>query len=410
LQIDPAVAIEDPISIDDVRFASEIGTPASSSGKSSGALAPQPLVDFRGTSGRSCSSLDLNTFLRQFDPHELLAELRQSLLSGAQSAVSNYLVALAYSAPTLASVLEMSDRQLTTRFTTFAQICGNQQLRAVGLQDSERRMAQASDQCFAREIVRDTAPTDAYRRCSVDRNFDALALPATMSTIDFLRQHTDLAVTQRIESLLGLLPDERIAAGNYQIRPPKVSLSSLLDSLQIRSRLALDQIIDSVTPSAVAECAPDSIFDPLGPACLPRSASALVASPAFRGVRLLGPAARSTFKDALSSQIAITSVYADLLELAQQIARMNLRSDSDASSSEIQSRQRALEEQVVRLLDQANLQVKLEESKRRLARTQLAALERTEADLRAAADALQAQQTVPLFSVSGLLRLFQDRN
>ena len=125
---------------------------------------------------------------------------------------------------------------------------------------------------------------------------------------------------------------------------------------------------------------------------------------------MLGPAARSMFKDALSRQIAVTAVYSDLLDLAQRISRMNLHSTSDASAEEILSRQHTLQEQVTRLLFEADLRLKLQELELRSARTQLLALERGQAELKAAADALQVQQKMPTFSVSGLLRLFQDRN
>jgi AraC-like DNA-binding protein len=407
----PPAAASDSISIDDARFASQIGTPAAASGadRTSAPLPPWS-GDFRGTSGQTCAGLDLNTFLHHFDPHELLAELRQSLLSGAQLQITNYLVALAYSAPTLASVLDMADRQLATRFNAFAQTCNSQQTRAVGLHDAERRMANASDQCFAREIARGTAPTGAYRRCSIARSFDELEVPAALSTIDFLRRHSDIAITPRIESLLSLLPDERIAGGSYQMRPPKMSLGTLSDALQARSRLALNQMIDGAGPAVIAECVLDSILDPSGPACLPRSASTVVGSPAFRGARLLGPAARSIFKDALSGQIAVTAIYSDLLDLTQQVARMSLRGTSDASAGEVLSRQRVLQEQVARVLLQADLQMKLQESKLKSARTQLLALERAQSDLRAAGEALQVEERPPVFSIKDALRLFQDRN
>jgi AraC-like DNA-binding protein len=407
---DPPAAADDSVSIDDIRFASSMGTPPLSSANPTEVSESQAPVDFRGRSGQSCATLDLNAFLNQFNPRELIAELHESLLSGAQSLVSNYLLALAYSAPTLASVLDITDRQLHARFTAFAHNCANQQVRAISLQNAERRLAQASDQCFERETARGTAPTDAYRTCSVSRRYDALALPAALTTLDFLRRHSDLLLTPRIESLLALLPDERIVAGNYQIRPPRTSLGGLSEALRTRSRLALDQLINGAPLTSVAECTPDSLPNTGASACLPRSAVDVVTSPAFHGARLLGPAALSMFKDALSSQLAVTAVYSDLLELERQIARMNLRNDSDANTSEILSRQRSLQDQVTRLLAQADLQVKLQESKLRLARTQLVALERSRADLETKAAALQAQPDHFVFSLGSMLQLLQDRN
>jgi hypothetical protein len=407
---DAALAAADSISIDDARFGSQIGSASAPASDSDVTSAPSPWPDFRGRSAQSCTALDLNAFLRQFDPHELLAELRQSLLSGAQSELTNYLTALAYSAPTLASVLDMTDRQLSARFSSFAQTCGSQHLRALALQDPGRRLARASEQCFGSEIARGTAPTDAFRRCSQARSFEVLGLPATLSTVDFLRQHSDLAITPRLEFLLAMLPDERIAAGNLQTRPPRMTLTAVAGSVQARSRVALQQLIESSAPLIVPECALDSIFDSSVPACLPHSAALAVDSPAFRGARLLGPAARSLFEDALSGQIAVTAVYSELLDLAQQIAQMSLRSTSDATSEEILARRQSLHERVRQLFREADLLVKLQESRAKAARTQLLALERAQTDLRTASDGMQTQEKPGTLSIGVVLRLFQDHN
>jgi hypothetical protein len=69
-----------------------------------------------------------------------------------------------------------------------------------------------------------------------------------------------------------------------------------------------------------------------------------------------------------------------------------------------------LQRAVADLLGQADLQVKLQEYRLRVARTQLLALERVEADLDARATALQTETQLPSFSGRGLLRLFQNRN
>jgi hypothetical protein len=231
-----------------------------------------------------------------------------------------------------------------------------------------------------------------------------------LTTLEFLRQHSDLAVTPRIQSLLGLLPDERIVAGNYQVHSPKITLGALSNALQVRSRLALDQIIDGFPPASMAECALDSILNPIGPACLPRSAFGIVNKPAFRGARLLAPPALSIFKDALSGQIAAAAVYSDLVELSQEIAGMNLRPSSDANAGEVLTRQRMLRDHLGQLLSQADLRSKLQQSRSLLARTQLLALERARADLQGRADALQVQSAPPAFSVIGFLQLFRNRD
>lgn len=388
----------------DASFASQIGLAAPA--------APAPpaftlsLGAFRGTYGPVCSSMDLNTFLRQFDPQELLAQVQQSLLAGAQASISNYLVTLAYSAPTLASVLDMTDRQLAARFAAFSQTCASQQMRSA-VQQSEASIGRAADQCFAVQIGRGTAPTEAFRRCSIARDFDALGIPAAMTTLDFLRLHTDLTLTPRLEALIELLPDQRIAAGSLQTRPPRASLAAYSDSIKARARLALDQMIDAGQPNADV-CGADAVLHAPAAACLPESASAVVSSPAFRSARLLGPVARVMFKEALSDQIAVTAVYSDLLDLSRQIAASNLRSDSGAGAGEMMMRQRAIQDQIAHLRAQADLQVKLQDSKLRLARTQLLALQKVQADLKNAADGLQQAPPAGRFSINSLLRLFQS--
>jgi hypothetical protein len=181
-------------------------------------------------------------------------------------------------------------------------------------------------------------------------------------------------------------------------------------SVQARSRVALQQLIESSAPLIVPECALDSIFDSSVPACLPHSAALAVDSPAFRGARLLGPAARSLFEDALSGQIAVTAVYSELLDLAQQIAQMSLRSTSDATSEEILARRQSLHERVRQLFREADLLVKLQESRAKAARTQLLALERAQTDLRTASDGMQTQEKPGTLSIGVVLRLFQDHN
>ncbi|MBV8209782.1 MAG: hypothetical protein JO133_06935 [Burkholderiaceae bacterium] len=412
----PVAAIDETaVSIDDIRFASQIGSVPAWNGTDSGvggvhpsAIAPPPGA-FRGTSGASCSGVDLDVFLHRFDPRELLAQLQQSVLAGAQAQVSNYLLALAYSAPTLASVLDMSDRQLHARFASFSQTCSGQQAHAAVSDRPEQRMALAVDQCFASEVARGASPTEALRRCGSARDFETLAVPAALTTLQFLQQHSDLAITPRVKALLELIPDERIVAGNYQVRAPQTGLPTLLGALQARSRLALDRALDGAPSASVAECAPESIADPAGSACLPRSALALVDSAAFRGARMLGPAALSIFKDALSRQIAVTATYTDLLDLGEKIANMNLRDGSSAGAEELLSRQRSLQDQVMRLIAQAELQRKLQQARLEMARTQLLALERSRTDLQARSNALASARERPIFGVGGLLQLIQDR-
>jgi len=103
-------------------------------------------------------------------------------------------------------------------------------------------------------------------------------------------------------------------------------------------------------------------------------------------------------------------VYSDILELGQQLSTMSLRADGDATAEEVLSRQHSLQQETTRLLGQADLRVKLQESRAALARLQLLALQRAQADLRTQASNLNAEQRAPGFGLHDLLRVFLDRD
>ena len=211
--------------------------------------------------------------------------------------------------------------------------------------------------------------------------------------------------------LLGLLPDERIDAGSLQMRPPQLSVATMTEGLRQRTRAALDQVEAGADPSRIASCAGDDLGGTSGgdAACLPPSAAALVASPAFRGVRLLSAPSRELYKDALASQIATVAAYSNLLELQQQIARLDVKANSGADAQEAASRRRQLLDQASRVLGQADTQMKLQDAKLRVARTQLLALEHAEARVDAASRRLAtAMQDTPS-GVRDFLHLFLDR-
>ena len=396
-------------SASDARFGARVGA-ASQWESQIGGTNPRPVLAFGGNVRIGCSGVDLNGFLHSFDPAELLAEIRSTLLNGAQAAASNYLITMAYANPTIASVLDMMDKRYTARFSAFAQACDAQAARARGLDRGSRAMAQAGDECFDAEIARGSAPSQAYRRCSISRNFDGAATPATASTVDFLRNFTHVNVTPDIEALLGLLPDERIDGGSYQMHPPQMTLASMALRLHDQARLALDQLEAGTPPSMIPACDAGAVLGtaaaPSG--CLPAAARTLVSSSAFRGSQLLGPAARSLFKDALSSQIAIGAMYAGLLELFQQTARMDVRPGSGADASHIDSRRRQMRESIADLLQEADTQVKAQSARAELVRLQMLALERVESDLEAGAQRSREAARPAQFGMRGLLQMFSD--
>jgi hypothetical protein len=367
---------------------------------------------FGGGARLGCSGIDFNGFLHAFDPAELLAEMRNTLLTGAQAAASNYLITLAYANPTIASALDMLDKKYSARFSAFAQGCDAQAARARGQEAGARAMASAGDQCFDREIAQGTAPTEAYRRCSILHAFDSLDLPAAASTADFLRKYTSINVTREMEGLLALLPDERISGGSYQMRPAQMTVASMSTRLRDQARAALDRIDAGSDPASIAPCTADRVLaaSPPSDGCLPAAALPLVTSSAFRSARLLGDASRTLFKDALSSQIAIGAMYSNLLELFQQVARIDVPDSAGADAAHAGARRHQLQESIAELLTEADTQVKAQAAKAQLARSQIAALEQVESELDAQGRVASAKGELPQFGVRDLLHAFSGTN
>ena len=393
----------------DARFGSSIG--AGSQWQSGlGPGSSSAIVSFGGGVRLGCSGVDFDGFLRSFDPSELLNEMRTSLLTGAQAAVSNYLLTMAYANPTIASVLDMMDKRFSARFAAFAQGCNAQEARARGEDAGARAMADAGDQCFGQEIARGTAPTEAYRRCSVLRDFESLDIPAAASTSDFLRRYTTINVTKELEALLALLPDDRVVSGSYQMRPPQATLATMSDRLRARARAALDQVDAGGEAGNIPSCGPEAMLGDAveGQACLPATAKALVTSGAFQGARLLAPTSRALFKDALSLQIAVSAMYSCVLDLFQQVSRIDVRGDANADAGYTRKRRRRLREAVADLLQEAETQLRAQETRAVIVRSQMLALEHVESRLESRSRAADSAAQYPQFGVRDLLRLFRD--
>jgi hypothetical protein len=396
-------------SLDDARFGSTLGAGAQWQSSLPGGVGAGSF-GFGGGARLSCAGVDFNGFLRSFDPSELIGELKNSLLSGAQAAASDFLISLAYADPTVASVLDMLDKRYSARFSAFAQACNAEAARARGLAAGARSMADADDQCFGQEIDRGTAPTEAYRRCSIQHSFDGLDIPAALPLADFLTQYTHVNVTPQLQGLFALLPDERVANGAYQTKPPQATVSGMTDRLRSLSRGALERLDTGVDPATIPDCTPDLLLGQAadGSVCLPRNSAALVSSGAFQSSKLLGSASRSLFNDALSTQIAIGEMYSNLLDLYQQAAQIDVRTGATADAAHAQARQHKLREEIAELLGEVDLQAKAQEARAHLVRSQMLALEQVAAGLNARGKAARAEQRSPQFGMRDLLRLFTD--
>jgi hypothetical protein len=321
--------------------------------------------------------------LQTVKPTELIQEIRNTVLSGAQAAVSSYLLTLAYANPTIASVLDMADKRFSARFGAFAQACNAQAARAQGEAIGAKVMADASDQCFGQAVAKGDSPTQAYRRCSILKTFDNLDIPAAVSTADFLRRYSGVSVTPQLQALLGLLPDQRIAQGQFQTKAPESTVDSMTGRLRNHVRAALDQLDGG--NASLPSCPPAVLSgsSTLTSGCLPDSARTLVSSPAFQSARLLSPPARRLFKDALASQVALSSMYGYLIDLYQQISSVSDTRDANADAEHAERRRLQLQQAVTELVRDADLQRRVQESRTAVLRSQMLALEQVDRRLNA---------------------------
>lgn len=154
----------------DARFGAQLGAGAQWQSQLTPADAPgSPALAFGGGVRLGCAGVDLNGFLHSFDPAELLAEIRNSLLGGAQAAAANYLITLAYANPTISSVLDMMDKKYAARFAAFAQACDAQAARARGRSAAHGRSRSRATNALtrrARAARRPPRRIDAVRSCA----------------------------------------------------------------------------------------------------------------------------------------------------------------------------------------------------------------------------------------------------
>lgn len=345
-------------------------------------------IGFGGNVALSCSGIDFEAFLRQFKPKELLNQMKDTLISGAQAAVASYLITLAYSNPTLASVLDMMDKKYTTRFDAFAQACNAKQARLQGMNNGASRMAEAENQCFAQEVANGSSPTEAFRVCSNEQTFGSFDLPALKQTDEFLKKYTNVNVTKEVATLLNLLPDEQITSSGYKMRPAKMSTTQLYSNIEGRARLAVQAVLNGVDPATIPECSDEDLNGKGSSSngCLPPTAANMVNSPTFLAARLFSPASAELYTSAMASQISMTALYSNIYELKQQVNQMDAKDNSGAPAAEVVRRRDSLIKSIDGLEREADGLRRVQDSRIRLSRIQITTLEKAREELEARSD------------------------
>ncbi len=341
---------------------------------------PQTIAgaDYKGRMALTCSGLDYGGFLKGFNPSEYLTEIKNQFISGAQAAVANFLITTAYSNPTLASVIDTMNQGYSAKFNLFQSACNAQEAKQRGLDMGARRMAESQNQCYEEQVKGGASPTQAYQMCSNESTFGPIAssLPAGKSTLDFLKGYTSINVTKEVESLLGLLPDERVADNGYQMRPPKISMHDLNQNIETRTGFAIDAVLNGLSPTSIPDCNLDDYMTATtspADACVPATVAGVIQSSAFLSARQLSPEGRRLYRDAMSSQLSIAAIRASILDLLSQVKQMDVKDGAGAHATEVIERKKSLEEQIGFMQREADAFQSFQQAKANLIRTQILA-------------------------------------
>lgn len=362
---------------DSAKFGALVG--ASTGYRPSFAAPSATATAWGGAPSQSCSGVDFDTFLTTVKPSEVLNNLQTTYQSGQQAAVANYLLTLNTSNPTLASTLDMMDRAYSARFQAFAQLCQAQETARLSSDPNTRRMAEASDQCFASKVQNGTSPTEALRQCKNVSVVASESIPAKDDLKTFLTKNTNVTVTGEVEKLLPLLSDERITSEGVQVRAPVMSLTQLKGNIEDRSHNALIQILDGKNPNQIGKCTGDDYEKApttASEACIPDAASGLVRGQAFLMARQLSATEQEMYVSALSEQIAAVTVQSTIIALRQSLLNMTPRDGSPIPAGELATRRARIMSEIVRLENDSVQLAKIADQRAQIARTQLLAMQR----------------------------------
>ena len=400
-------------SMPDVRFGGSVGAGVAWSPQTPLSNNAQRQAGFGGRTALSCSGIDFQGFLRGFNPNEYLNDMKNTMIGGAQSAATNYLLATAYANPTLASVLDMMNKSYTARFGAFQQACNAQESKMRGMDAGGRRMAEAHNQCFEAQVQQGASPTQAYQYCSNEETLGQFAssekLAAAQDTMDFLKNNTSLNVTKEFESVLGLLPDERITENGHEMSPPKTTLYTVHRLITERSNIALNKILDGENPASIPDCGSVDLSDGSDPGpvgCLPMNAQNIVNAPAFKAAKQLDAPSRAIYTSALSSQVAISTIRSHIIELYNQLTMMDVKQGGKAKADDVIERRKSMMDEIERLQREADAMQSYQDAKAKMAKTQIMALERVGHDIENTRSLYNSKSAENSTNVGSLLKRF----
>lgn len=365
-------------------------------------------IGFNGSLGVSCSGINPEAFIKSINPKAIINKFKNTLIGGTQSALENYLLATAYSNPTLASVMNMENKTLDLNFSQFASQCSMQQAKAMGANMGARKMAQAHNECFEQQIANGVGASQAYTNCvnssSALSSIVSNNLPESFGNLGFLKKYTDMNVTTKIESLMGLLQDTKVGdnsngQASVVVKPPETTVYDMNKNMQTHVAYALNEILGGTPSSQIPNCTSSALNKPAATdsgsgACLPAQARNIVNSSGFSAAQELPPQAQTLYVSALSGQIAIADIRAQIIKLYQAVEKTTLKLDASKSSSssssstpsatttDLLNKKKSLMKQIAMLQNQVNAMQNYENAKTKIAQSEVAAVQLNESQIK----------------------------
>jgi hypothetical protein len=213
-------------------------------------------------------------------------------------------------------------------------------------------------------------------------------------------------VTTKIESMMGLLQNVKVGNGSggqatMEVKPPETTVYRMNTNAASHIAYALNEILGGTPASQIPDCtsadlnAPETGLATGAGACLPIQARNIVGTAGFQAAEELPPNAQSLYVSALSGQIAIADIRAQIIRLYSEINQMTLKaqatgtignSSTTATTTTLLNRKKDLLAQIVDLQNQVNAMQNYENAKTKVAQTEVAAVELNNSQIRSLAN------------------------
>jgi outer membrane murein-binding lipoprotein Lpp len=212
-------------------------------------------------------------------------------------------------------------------------------------------------------------------------------------------------VTTKIESMMGLLQNVKVGSGSggqatMEVKPPETTVYRMNTNMASHIAYALDEILGGTPASQIPDCTSTDLNTPEtgvatgAGACLPTQARDIVGRSGFQAAEELPPDAQSLYVSALSGQIAIADIRAQIIRLYSEVNQMTLKvqaagatgsSSASATTTALLNKKKNLLSQIADLQNQVNAMQNYENAKTKVAQTEVAGVELNNSQIRSLA-------------------------